>query len=273
MLGGGLLLLLSAAVVAIVMAIDSTVAMANGEGQGMFAQAAYADAKSRMGMTDAEAKEYAGKVDMGVKIAMAVVGIALAIASGGSSLVNGVKNIAQAGAAGAKAGMTAAKTADDAVSIAKTIKDIASAVKTAFTEVRQAYKTAQELADLGKDVSATVTKLANLTGKTTDQIEKGVKIAGTTTRVASAMQEAGTIGADVSSSALKYQATEKSADAKTLSASAKADEAVMQMIDDMIDQALSRLVASGDRFSAMLDSITDSIQDRSNTLSRAQFKG
>ena len=47
----------------------------------------------------------------------------------------------------------------------------------------------------------------------------------------------------------------------------------MQMLDDMIDAALARLMASGDRFAAMLDGISDAMQDRGNTLSRARFQG
>lgn len=50
-------------------------------------------------------------------------------------------------------------------------------------------------------------------------------------------------------------------------AKAPIPEDLLKSLDDQIDLALARLKAQGDRFNAMLDDLTSSIQDRGNTLS------
>ncbi len=62
-----------------------------------------------------------------------------------------------------------------------------------------------------------------------------------------------------------------SADGKRAQAGAKQIEALLQMIDEVIDQAIQRLIAAADRFNDVLDSSMDSINDRGNTLAKAKF--
>lgn len=182
-------LLMAAAVTSLVMAIDSTVAMATGRGiAGHIAAAAGAS------------EEEIAKADMGFRISLAVLGILFSIGAGVGSAVNAATSTAHAVSQGVR-------IAQRAVSIAQTSHTLAST------------------------------------------------------------------GTNVASTVVKYEETELRAEAKSLEAKTKADEAVMQMLDDMIDQALARLMASSERFNQILDEITDAMADRSNTLSRARFAG
>ncbi|WAJ30507.1 hypothetical protein [Antarcticirhabdus aurantiaca] len=80
-------------------------------------------------------------------------------------------------------------------------------------------------------------------------------------------------GIDAARTAGKFEETSTRADAERLEAGAEQNEAMMQMLDDMIDQALSRLMAPRGRFDAVFDTIVEAVQDRGNTLPRAQFRG
>ena len=83
----------------------------------------------------------------------------------------------------------------------------------------------------------------------------------------------GMTATNVASTAVKYEESELRSDAKSLEADAKTHEAVMQMLDDLIDQALSRLMAASDRFNQILEEITEAIADRGSTLARVRFAG
>ena len=50
-------------------------------------------------------------------------------------------------------------------------------------------------------------------------------------------------------------------------------EAFMQQLDDLIDQAMTMLMAANDRFNAIMDSVTEMVQDTGNTLSNTRFAG
>lgn len=76
---------------------------------------------------------------------------------------------------------------------------------------------------------------------------------------------------DIASGAIRYEATKKESEAKELQAEGKQFEALLSQLDDFIDQALQRLMAATDRFNAMLDALTDAIQDTGNSVSRARF--
>jgi len=222
-------LLIAAAVTAVVMAIDSTVQTATG--MGIAGNIAYADAKAH-GKTDAEAKEIAGKADMGFKISLAVLGIAFSLAAGGVGAANSFRSAIQAG--------------KDAAELGSKVKDIIIAAKTAFM---------QTMEQAGNAAS------------------QGMQLAGKALSAGEAVNTAAVAGTEIGKAAVKYQETEARADAKNLEADAKQHEAMMQMLDDMIDQALSRLMAASDRFNTMLDDIVEAMNDRGNTLSRARLTG
>lgn len=64
-----------------------------------------------------------------------------------------------------------------------------------------------------------------------------------------------------------------SKDGTEIQAKGKQNEAFMQQLDDLIDQAMTLLMSSTERFNAMMDSVTEMAQDNSNTLSNTRFAG
>jgi hypothetical protein len=126
---------------------------------------------------------------------------------------------------------------------------------------------AANAAKTGATAAATAGKVAGGTAA------QGMKVAQQGLNASSATVAAGNAAMGVGASAIKYEETTLRADAKSLEAKAKQDEALLQMLDDLIDQALSRLIASSDRFNAMLDEIVEAMNDRSGALSRARFTG
>lgn len=81
----------------------------------------------------------------------------------------------------------------------------------------------------------------------------------------------GTVLGDVGSAATSYQTTEIQAQTKKDQARAKEMLAMMKNIDEMIDLAIKRLQADGDRWAKMLDTVTSSMQDRSETVGKAKL--
>lgn len=89
--------------------------------------------------------------------------------------------------------------------------------------------------------------------------------------VISQISNLATAAGDLGAGAVRYMASGLTSDATKLRADAKRNDASMKVIDDMIDQAIARMVASGDRFSQMLDGMMDALQDKSHSLSQAKF--
>ena len=104
-------------------------------------------------------------------------------------------------------------------------------------------------------------------------ISQGAQLARTAVTVTQSVSAATNAVVGIGSTVAHSEATNLRAEAKRLDAQAKVDEAFIQALDDMIDQALSRLMASSERFNAMLDEITSAMSERGNTLSRARFTG
>ncbi len=82
-----------------------------------------------------------------------------------------------------------------------------------------------------------------------------------------------TAAGDIAVGAVNYSASQDKAEANKMQAEAKDQEALIQQLEDLIDQAIARMVASANRFNDMLDAITDAIQDRGNSLAQAKFRG
>lgn len=81
----------------------------------------------------------------------------------------------------------------------------------------------------------------------------------------------GTVVGDVGSAATSYQTTEIQAQSKKDQARAKEMLAMMKHLDEMIDLAIKRLQSDGDRWAKMLDSVTEAMQDRSETVGKAKL--
>lgn len=92
------------------------------------------------------------------------------------------------------------------------------------------------------------------------------------TGVVSAISTMATSAGDITTGVLKYKATQERSEGQLKQADGKRMEANIQMLDDMIDQAMMRLKGAGERFSAMLDSLTDAIKDRGDTMSRVGLR-
>jgi hypothetical protein len=124
------------------------------------------------------------------------------------------------------------------------------------------------LAVLGIGASIISAATGNFSG-----IANSVMMAMRVAQVAQGLAEAGGAAADIGAGANRYQAAEHSAEAKESQADAKEIDALMQMLDEVIDQAISQLLAASDRFNTVLDDIVQTMNDRGDTVSRARFTG
>lgn len=88
----------------------------------------------------------------------------------------------------------------------------------------------------------------------------------------SVASSAGAVSGAVSAG-YKMDATFDRTDATEKQAQMKDNEAFMQQLDDLIDQALTMLMAANDKFNAIMDSVTEMVQDTGNTLSNTRFAG
>lgn len=103
------------------------------------------------------------------------------------------------------------------------------------------------------------------------QASAAATLAQSVSTIATAALQIGTAVGDVTAGVMKFEATNLQADAKKLQADALKKEAFIALIDEYIDQALSRLMNASQRFDALLDSIVDAIVDRAESLAKAKF--
>jgi hypothetical protein len=230
-------MLIASGAVLLALAIDQTVSMAtakNGQdGLGALGLMCKAFAKLE-GKSDEEAEQIAEKGQMGLRIGL--MGVALILA--GPSMVMG----------------------------------IASMVSSATTTATEIASDAEENATIAEEGAAMGEQGAAAADEVTTQAEQIQQIAEKVLDVVNDFTAVGSAITEVGSSVTHYQASSDQADAKHAQADAKRFEAMQQFLDDMIDMALSHLKNNGDRFSAMLDSVTDAMKDRADTMSRATFK-
>src|SRR5262249_25052197 len=78
---------------------------------------------------------------------------------------------------------------------------------------------------------------------------------------------------DIAVGVVRYEAAREQADATKLKGEAKEMEALIQQLDDFIDQAIQRLIGASDRFNAVLDGLMDAVNDRAQSTSRVKFTG
>ena len=80
-------------------------------------------------------------------------------------------------------------------------------------------------------------------------------------------------GIDIASSALKLDAAIDRKDAANSRADSMEIQALMQMLDDLIDMAMSMLMQVNNNVQAMMDSLTEMLTDTGNTLANTKFAG
>lgn len=97
-------------------------------------------------------------------------------------------------------------------------------------------------------------------------------IAGNAVNVVNGVTTAASATGDMTVGILKREAQEQKAEGTKRQAEGKEMQAMIQQLDDMIDMAMQRLKGAGDRFEAMLDSLTDAIKDRGDTMSRVGLR-
>lgn len=78
---------------------------------------------------------------------------------------------------------------------------------------------------------------------------------------------------EVVTTSIKADAAVTEGEAKKLQAKAMEKDANIQLLEELIDMSLQRLIAAGNRFNEMMDMITDMIKDKGDMLSNAKFTG
>lgn len=184
--------------------------------------------------------EQIGQADMGFKISLAILGVGFSLAAGGVSAAGAAKAAVDAGTSAYQT----ARTAGEAVF---------KAVGKAAAQARDAFIAA--------------------TGAAGDGIGQAARVAQRAVAATDAVTMLGSGGMEIGRSVLSYEETQFRAGAKELDSDAKSTEALMQSLDDMIDQALTRLMTVSERFNAILDEIMSAAADRSASLSRVRYAG
>ena len=127
-------------------------------------------------------------------------------------------------------------------------------------------------ADLGFGVSlAGIALIIGIVGGAMDPSTAAASIANATFTIASVVVALGTAAGDVTTGVLKFEAAEKQADAQSQQATAKRKEAVIQALDDIIDQAITRMTANGQKFADILDALTDLLKQHTDSVSTSRF--
>lgn len=253
-------LLIGAALCAVALAVDSTVSASTHKG-GIAGNIALACGAS---------KGEAGKADMGFQISVSALGAIFSVGAGAAGLLAAGKaaisagiNAAQVGeeasAGGTGAGMAGGTAAGEAGGAAgeaggetgetvtmETIKQIGQAMKEAF--------------------------LASMR-ESSDHIGQAARVAQRSAEAGQAASQVGSSATDVGKGAVQYESEGLQADAKRKEAESKAYQAEVEMLQAVIDKAIALLVDVGKRFAAILDSVSDSLQDKGNSLARVKFTG
>lgn len=146
----------------------------------------------------------------------------------------------------------------------------ASEADTAFAITMAVVAVALAIGTLGVGFSSLGSAVSSTASATTQIAMKTVQTVGTVT------ESVATIGgatASIGQAVTMTEAAEHSADGKRLQADGKDTEALLQTLDDFIDILMNQISGTNSRFNAMLESIQGSMNDRANTMARAQFSG
>lgn len=106
----------------------------------------------------------------------------------------------------------------------------------------------------------------------------GASVAGVAAQMAKSLATGIEVGtgiatatAQIGAAGTKADAAATRAEGQELQADAQDQEAAMSMLDDIIDQALQMLMASSERFNAMIDDAVSMLKDTGDSLSKARF--
>jgi len=243
---------------AIVQASDSAMKMVtkdigigDGEGYGLAGMtallggmAAGADVES------ADFRKGVDAADMAFSMAVMVFTLAASIVSG----VGAAKGVADAAQGAAKAGASAAKAGTE-IAGKVTADVVREAIKATVSSFREGLSAAGNSSEMVLSGSAKAMKFS----------ERAAGLSGSAAQVAQAGIEAG-------QSAVQYQAADLKSEGMRLDAEAREMGAVLAQLDDLIDQALQRLIGASDRFNNILDGLVETIQERGNANAAMQFR-
>lgn len=213
------------------------------------------------------------KIGLGALAALLTIAVGIAIIAATAATGVGVAAGAVAGSLLIAAGVVGLAMTVDSIVAMETGNGIAGSIALAFG----ADKEEAAWADMGFQLAMAALSIglavASLFTGNVGALATTISIAIRVAAIASAGLDVVTAGIDVASQVHKFEASMLNAEAKENQADAMELDALMQMLDDVIDQALSMLMASADRFNGMLDDIVDSMNERGSTLSRAKFSG
>lgn len=157
-----------------------------------------------------------------------------------------------------------------ALSLAAGGANVVGAAKSAIS----AGKAAADMGMAAKEVAlAAKTAFMAALKESGNALSMGARMTQRVATISEVVIGGGTAAMEGAKAGIKYEETNLRAEAKQFEAQSKVDEAVMQMLDDLIDQALTRLMAAGDRFNTILDDIMAAVNERGQTLGKARFAG
>lgn len=134
--------------------------------------------------------------------------------------------------------------------------DVIAGVDGAFTGALVLSSIALAVATGGASISSTMANMAKLVTTITNAVAATVQA-----------------GLDVASSAIKLDAAVDRKDAANARAESDEIQALMQMLDDLIDMAMSMLMQVNQNVQGMMDSLSEMLNDTGNTLSNTKFAG
>lgn len=104
--------------------------------------------------------------------------------------------------------------------------------------------------------------------------EKGAALAAQIgVQVANIVSNVGAAASQVATGVVKYDAAESSSAAKVKQAESDEIQALLKMLDDLIDMAMTMLMQVKANVNAMMDSFSEMLNDTGNTLSNTRFAG
>lgn len=224
-------------------------------------------------MDDAEAKAESGAIWDKVSIAFMALGAVLMAALGAVLIATGVGAVAGglmiAGAAlmlVSVANSLTQQLSDNGLGIAGQIADATGASDETISNADMGFGISLAIATAIVAIAATVVSAGAAGPALVGAVQSLLSSASAATSAAGAISGAVSAG-------YRMDATFDRTDATKTQASAKETEAFMQQLDDLIDQALSMLMAANERFNSIIDSATEMVQDTGNTLANTRFAG
>lgn len=224
-------------------------------------------------MLEAEAKAKNGSIWDKIAIAFQMIGAALMAALGAVLIATGVGAVAGAlMIAGAAMMLLSAinsivqQSSKDGLGIAGSIAKATGADMDEAGKADMGFGITLAIATAITAIAATVLTAGAAGPALVGAVQSMLSLASSVTSTGGAIAGAVSAGYRMDATFDRAEATEKQAETKEV-------EAFMQQLDDMIDQALAMLMSANDKFNAMMDSMTEMIQESGNTLSNTRFAG